>query len=503
MESERTVTISLPTDSVERRASRDGHEFFVGRLPEGMQLDGLDLSGWQLCSSFAHDDRERAGFTQFVVPGDAPKRVRRPSPASAGDASFAEVDPTRLGEAVGQALEGKRRQAVTSQVAQLMEAGDLEAAYETLGALLHGDVEVLPPGQPARAEVDKSTPSTHNMTRGYEAVGILPAFHPACSVNTRSPTATVPKRFTHVAFDAEHCVTREYFEELLERVRSRPPRYAGALSEHGIGYVAHQLAHPFKRRDRHPVAELNGIGVSFSHEVTAVPGARVRQAAAASPERDVIDLGCVSVYVDRALAIEQDGLSAGEASIVAERVISCVESEYALMMDRVGAAHVSSLLRSPDATKVLLESGATIENPTTGEHLRRDPSTGRLSGDMRGVTAQPDDPAFYECCLLHVATDDCWRVMPEDAVRIANGSDSASRRVREAAESAYLADESMYPRQRLNNLPTREQTETLLSVRDEPHFAPRMYAPVGDRLGARNARAMPTGAKQAATERVA
>lgn len=67
MTSEPTVTISLPSHCVERRASRDGHEFFVARLPEGTRVGDLDLSGWHVCATTAHDNGERAGITQLVV----------------------------------------------------------------------------------------------------------------------------------------------------------------------------------------------------------------------------------------------------------------------------------------------------------------------------------------------------------------------------------------------------------------------------------------------------
>lgn len=503
MTSEPTVTISLPSRCVERRASRDCHEFFVARLPEGTRVGDLDLSGWHVCAASAHDDGNRAGITQLVVPGSVCKRVRRPRGMDAGMSAFEEVDPTELRDAVEGAFEAKRRRAVGTQVARLVEAGDLESAYEALGTLLNGEAKVMPPDPAARREEGVPKPFGHDMARGYEAVGILPAFLPTCSADTRSPVATVPERFTHVAFDEAHCVTREFFQRLLDRARSRPPRYAGALDEHGIGYVAHQLAHPLACGDDRPVAEVNGIGVSFGQEVMAAPGARIQRAAEAVTARDVTDLGAVSVYVDRASLIERHGMSADEASVVAERICSCAESELALATNRIGAAHVSSLLRSPDATRVLLESGASIENPTTGERMRLDPSTGRLACDLRGIDAQPDDPAFLDCCLLHVATDDCWRVSPDDAVRIATGGVPEDRGVREAARSAYLADDWLYPRQRQRNLPTREQAMSLLSVRDATDAASRTYALADECRDVRSAGTRPTGTSGDTRERVA
>lgn len=132
-----------------------------------------------------------------------------------------------------------------------------------------------------------------------------------------------------------------------------------------------------------------------------------------------------------------------------------------------------------------------------------DPSTGRLVCDLRGIEAQPDDPAFLDCCLVHVATDDCWRVRPEDAVRIAAGADTASRNVREAARASYLADDWLYPRQRQSTLPTREQAEALLSVRDASDNAPRTRTPGDGFQDTRPAKARSTDAGRGPRERVA
>lgn len=472
-----TVTLTLPAEDVERTQGNDGRPLHAARLPEGTRVGDRGLSGGMIKSSVAHASRTCAGLTDLVLSAGSTITVELPPTRDGeGRTESALVDAEGLCAAAGEALSRQRYLAITRRALSLLEAGEAKPALEALDAIFgHAAGAVpLPPRQ--------ATPSTgpHPNRRGpalaYEAVGILPAYQPLCSVNTRSAIETVPDRFTHVAVDERHCVTRERFAQILSEARARPPRYGGALDEHSIGYVARQLSRPFARTRDRMVAEVNGLGVDVTADVTDIPGAPLPQRPTPEPALDTIDLGVATLSTDRIALVEWMGMTMDEADATVEWLQRRVESDLAVATGRMGARHVSSLLRSPDAVRTLVGAGIRLENPLTGERVATDEETGELTCDLL-QDAEPgeggQDP--LEWLLVRVASDDAGRVVPEDAVRMVTAEASSDAELLDAAREAYRTDEWLSPKRRIDNIPTREDAERTLSGGDISTVGKRPY----------------------------
>ncbi|MBR3328241.1 MAG: hypothetical protein IKG22_13060, partial [Atopobiaceae bacterium] len=337
----------------------------------------------------------------------------------------------------------------------------------------------MPPSQKTvSAYVQDSTMTRGSQMRAYEAVGILTAYLPLCSVNVHSPTEVVPERFAFVVFDEGHCVSGTYFNQLLERVRARVPQHAGAMDEHSIGYVARQLREPFARvRDRY-VAQVNGIGVDFTDEVRAIPGAALVRHRGTDATRDVLDLGMATISIDR-LALINGGMYLTQADSAVDWAQSMMRSSLEFACDRMAMANASALLRSPDAARLLVEAGVRIENPTTGERMSLDPSTGRVMCGFERVPAAAipdgDDPALMEWYYLRVANDDGWRIAHDDALTLIRDREGPMAGLLQDSREAYLADSWLTAKDRIEAIPTRERAEELLRRRDVPNMPTRQY----------------------------
>lgn len=68
-----TITLTLPTSQVERKAGRDGHPFWLARLPKGTHVGTHDLSDGLVCSETARKSRTQVGMTHLELPVDAEK----------------------------------------------------------------------------------------------------------------------------------------------------------------------------------------------------------------------------------------------------------------------------------------------------------------------------------------------------------------------------------------------------------------------------------------------
>lgn len=310
------------------------------------------------------------------------------------------------------------------------------------------------------------------MVRDYEAAGILPAFCPTCSTNTYSSKAHVPERFTLVAIDEGHCVTRELFEQALATARSKPPQYGGAMDEHGIGYVVRQLSEPFAASRDRIVAEVNGSGIDLTHEVMAIPGGMLPATDDSRHEREIVDLGIASFAVDRLSLVDLYGMTLNEADAVVNWLHNRFEANVRKACDRMDVAHVSALLRSPDATQALVEGGVRIENPRTGESMARNPTTNAITCLFRPLAGAPDvdasDPSVMDWYLLRVASDDNLRVNTEDAIALAHSEDGPMAELREQARTAYLQDLWLTTRSRREAIPSRVRAADSLATREVP-----------------------------------
>lgn len=483
-----TVTLTVPSEHVEQRAGRDGKPFHLARLPEGTRAAGRDLSDGLICSEVAHKSTTREGLTDLELPADATKTVKLLTQKGGQRCMEAvRVSARELCTAVADALARKHDLAILRRATELLEAGDASAAREALKAI-GGDsssATIMPPNQPSAAtKPTRPRPDARDPIRAYEAVGILPAWQPLCSVSTRSATEVVPERFAYVAIDRQHCVTREWFNQLLGKVRSKPPCHGGVLDEHSIGYVAKQLAHPFARSRTRAVAEVNGIGVDVTPHVMPIPGASLSPRAGWEPLREVVDLGVASIATDSLALVECMGMSPDEADVVCEWLQKRFESDLALATGRVGAGHVSALLRSPDATRLLVEEGARLENPATGEWMMLNRESGEVECAMQETTSPNDDEqTLLDWHLLRVASDDAWRVVPEDAVALATAHDGPLANLVERAREAYRKDDWLTPKARVANIPTRENAERTLSLRDLPTAPSRPYSLRDECLG--------------------
>lgn len=170
-------------------------------------------------------------------------------------------------------------------------------------------------------------------------------------------------------------------------------------------------------------------------------------------------------------------MSPDEATVVTEWLQRRFESDLALATERIGAAHVSALLRSPDAARLLVEEGARLENPLTGEWMARNPEGDGIECAFRQQPAPTDDEqTTLEWHYLQVASDDAWRVVPEEAARMAMAQDGPLADLHARARNAYLKDEWLTPRARIENTPTREKADLTLAARDVPVQRPRGYS---------------------------
>ena len=467
---QRTVTLSVPTTLVESRVGRAGKEYFLVRLPQGTRVGGRDLSDALVCTSSAHESSERVGMTEAELPADTSKVVK--VPVGDGPTTRYErvaVDPSELCDATREALGMERDKAVLRQALALLDSGDRTDAMEAVGTLLGADAGEGPlPPSPDSVRERAGTAATID----YEAMGVLPAHQAVCSVNTRSPVEVVPERFDFVAFDDGRCVTRDYFNSVLTEARANEPRHGGVLEEHSIGYVARQLRQPFARVGDRIVAEVNGTGIDITDEVRVIPGARPVRAEWSEEKRDVTDLGVAAITVDKKRLIERLSMNLEEADAVAEWLHRRHEADVAIACERIGVAHVHAMLRSPDAARILVEAGMRLENPATGERMSRDPDTGVVQCDFVAGTAdglpEADGDLLMNWYCLRVATDDRWRVVTEDALRLVQETSGPMVELREKACSAYRSDTWLTTRDRIEAIPTRERTRELLARSDMP-----------------------------------
>ena len=476
------VTLTVATEGVERKVDRDGTEFYLARLPEGTVLDGRDLSVALVCSANARESMGRSGLTDMELRADEPKVVKVPSKEE-GAARYerVEVDPAALCEAASDALMRTREVAMAEQALALLRSGQRDVARDVLSALLKsgGNEGPLPPSAShTERRTQEPLAARCDPVRAYEAVGILPAYQPLCSVNTHGPAELVPERFSHVAFDEGHCVSREFFNQLLERARARVPQHAGALEEHSIGYVARQLREPFARTRDRCVAQVNGIGVDFTDEVRAIPGASVVRHPGADATREVMDLGVAALAVDRMALMERHGMDLTEADAVTDWVQRRVGADLEVACDRMGMASASALLRSPDAVQLLVEAGVRLENPTTGERMEADLASGRVTCDFdrQGRLGDGDESSLMSWYCVQVASDDGWRINPDDARALANAKEGSLANLRERARTAYLADPWLTARDRIETIPTRQRAEGLLAHRGPTNSVARGYS---------------------------
>ncbi|MEE0028182.1 MAG: hypothetical protein U0J70_11365, partial [Atopobiaceae bacterium] len=183
-----------------------------------------------------------------------------------------------------------------------------------------------------------------------------------------------------------------------------------------------------------------------------------------------------------------------------------VESDLAIACDRIGVAHVSSLLRSPDVVRLLVEWGTPLENPATGERMARSPETGEIecdfSTDLSLVDSQEEDEAaLMDWYCLRVASDDRWRVDGDVALHIAYDKEGPWAELRETARAAYLADPWLTTRARVEAIPTVERTQDLLA-REDPAEVRRGYR-VREECESRDVRPPGKGSPVPPRERVA
>ena len=469
---QRTVTLSVPTTFVESRVGRAGKEYFLVRLPQGTRVGGRDLSDALVCTSSAHESSERVGMTEVGFPANVSKVVK--VPVGEGPTTRYErvaVDPSELCDATREALGMEKDKAVLRQALALLDSGDRAAAMEAVGTLLEADRgEGSMSPTPLPDSVRKRAGTT--VVTDYEAMGVLPAHQAVCSVNTRSPVEVVPERFDFVAFDDGRCVTRDYFNSVLAEARAREPRHGGVLEEHSMGYVARQLRQPFARVGGRVVAEVNGAGIDITDEVCVIPGARPVGTGWPEERRDITDLGVAAITVDKKRLIERLSMNLEEADAVAEWLHRRHEADVAIACDRIGIAHVHAMLRSPDAARILVEAGMRLENPATGERMSRDLDTGVVQCDFVVGTAdglpEADGDLLMDWYCLRVATDDRWRVVTEDALRLVQETSGPMVELREKACSAYRSDTWLTTRDRIEAIPTRERTRELLARGDMP-----------------------------------
>lgn len=472
------VTLTLPTSQVERKYGRDGHPFWLARLPKGTHVGAHDLSNGLVCSEVAYKSRTKAGITHLELPADADKTVKLPQRDLDGMPVTVKVAATDLCKAVAEATSRSRWSAALRRAADLLDMGNEDLARQTLGTVAKGSAISRPTAATRDPKSHRWKPGLTDIARAYEAAGILPAWLPTCSVNTHAATAAIPDGFTHVAIAEGKCVSRECFERLLNAARSHPPRHGGALEEHSIGYVARQIARPFARAREREIVEVNGEAFDVTGEVLDVPGALMGILGEETPKREVTDLGAAALSVDRLSLVERLDMSVEEADAVADWMGQRFESDLALAVGRVGVAHVDALLRSPAAVALLAKSGVRMENPVTGERMAMDYDKGEVSFGKPGHVSRQNEGRgtdLFDWQCLKVASDDAWRVVREDAIRLCSAADGPAHDLMERARSEYLHDDWLKPRERAENVPTYEGAKRLLARRDVGQGEPRSY----------------------------
>lgn len=473
-----TVTLTLPTSQVERKPGRDGHPFWLARLPEGTRVGAHDLSNGLVCSEVAYKSRTKVGITHLELPADADKTIKLPLKDPAGRPVTVKVAATDLCKALAEAASRSRRAAALRRAADLLDMGDEDLARQTLEAVAKGSTISRPTAATHSPKPHRWKPSLTDIARVYEASGILPAWLPTCSVNVHAATATMPEGFTHVAVSEGKCVSRTCFDRLLDAARSHPPRHGGALEEHSIGYVARQIARPFARAREREIVEVNGEAFDITGEVLDVSGALMGILGEETPMREVTDLGAAALSVDRLSLVERLGMSVEEADAIADWMGQRFESDLALAVGRVGVAHVDALLRSPAAVSLLARSSVRMENPVTGERMGMDYDRGEVAfGKPRDASQSEDSVSedLFEWQCLRVASDDAWRIVREDAIRLCSATNGPIHDLLERARGEYLHDSWLKPKERAENIPTYEGAKRLLARRDVEQEETRSY----------------------------